>query len=273
MCPTPTTRPDPADTLRVIQLSDTHLYADPHGTLLGLNTLNSLKQCVALAREHHWPPDAVLATGDLVHDGSAEGYRRLRRILEGLEVPVYAIPGNHDSAQMPRALTGRNIVNERRLLGRAWQIVLLDSRIPDSEAGALADGQLQHLERCLATHPRHHALVCLHHPPVAIGSPWMDTMRLQNPEPFFRTLDRHRQVRAVLWGHVHQEFRDERNGVALIASPSTCIQFKPRSVEFALDARPPGYRWLELRADGCFDTGVQRLAALPENIDMQSTGY
>ncbi len=77
----------------------------------------------------------------------------------------------------------------------------------------------------------------------------------------------------MLWGHVHQEFRDERNGVALIASPSTCIQFKPHAVKFAIDAQPPGYRWLELHADGRFDTGVQRLATLPEDIDMQSTGY
>ncbi len=66
----------------------------------------------------------------------------------------------------------------------------------------------------------------------------------------------HRNVRAVLWGHVHQHFEGERNGVRLMSTPSTCAQFLPRSDGFAIDRRPPGYRWLELRDDGTIATDV-----------------
>ncbi len=35
-----------------------------------------------------------------------------------------------------------------------------------------------------------------------------------------------------------------------MTTPSTCAQFRPASADFALDAKPPGYRWLTLHEDG-----------------------
>jgi len=73
---------------------------------------------------------------------------------------------------------------------------------------------------------------------------------LTNADELFAVLDRHRNVRAVLWGHVHQPFDALRGTVRLLATPATCAQFLPHSDEFAVDPRPPAYRTLELRADG-----------------------
>ena len=39
----------------------------------------------------------------------------------------------------------------------------------------------------------------------------------------------------------------------------TCAQFLPGSEDFALDTRPPGWRWLELHADGRIETQVHWL--------------
>jgi Icc protein len=47
----------------------------------------------------------------------------------------------------------------------------------------------------------------------------------------------------------------------LLSTPSTCAQFRPGSDSFAIDERPPGYRWLDLRADGRLDTEVVWLPA------------
>jgi Icc protein len=55
---------------------------------------------------------------------------------------------------------------------------------------------------------------------------------------------------------VHQNHATERNGVKLFSTPSTCAQFLPMSAGFAIDQRPPGYRWLELNADGTIATEV-----------------
>ncbi len=44
-----------------------------------------------------------------------------------------------------------------------------------------------------------------------------------------------------------------------MATPSTCFQFAPNEVDFKLDRRNPGYRWLHLLPDGGIDTGVSRV--------------
>jgi len=260
--------------LRLLQFTDTHLLADREGRLLGLNTHESLKCVLELSQKNHPNPDLVLVTGDLVHDGSDSGYAYLQEYFRGFDVPVLLLAGNHDEARQLRDTT---TVGPARLVKQierdGWQIVMLDSSIAGSDGGRLAATELALLDQQLSATPDLPALVCLHHQPVPVGSRWLDTMVLENAAEFFAVLDRHPQVRGVLWGHVHQEFDAMRNGVRLLATPSTCFQFKPRSVDFSLDATAPGYRWLNLHPDGRIDSGVCRLARISTNLDMQSSGY
>jgi Icc protein len=55
---------------------------------------------------------------------------------------------------------------------------------------------------------------------------------------------------------VHQASDLSRNGVRFLTTPSTCFQFLPAADNFAVDTRPPGYRWLDLMADGTVATEV-----------------
>jgi Icc protein len=115
--------------------------------------------------------------------------------------------------------------------------------------------------------------VCLHHNPVPIGCEWMNPIGLRNPDALFAVLERFPQVRAVLWGHVHQEYDQMRGDVRLLASPSTCIQFAPGSVDFKVDTTAPGYRWLRLYDDGRLETGVSRVVCMDFEVDYGGEGY
>ena len=263
-----------ADALRIVQFTDMHLYADTRRDLLGVPTEQSFIDTMQQARRDHWPVDLVLATGDLVHDLEAVTYQRLHAHLAALGAPVYCLPGNHDDPALMRAhLCSGSVQMSKSVDHGVWRIVLLDSKLPGSEGGHLAAGELVQLEDLLSSAADRHVLVCLHHNPVPIGSPWLDTMMVDNAAEFFAVLDRHPQVRAVLWGHVHQEYDQIRRGVRLLASPSTCIQFQPQSAGFALDEAPPGYRWLELHANGVIETGIARLANYTATLDRRSGGY
>jgi len=260
--------------LRVVQITDTHLYADPAGCLLGLNTQLTFDLILEQLRERHWPADLVLATGDLIHDGSSVAYPRLHRQLATLGPPVYCLPGNHDEpVQAERLLTGGQVHATPCVRHGAWGFIFVDSTRPGSEAGHLSSSALERLRECLQRHRHRHLLVCLHHQPVPVDSRWLDTMAVDNAAELFRLIDAAPQVRAVLWGHVHQVYEGERKGVRLLSCPSTCVQFLPRSGQFALDTLPPGYRWLKLYSDGRIDSGVERLPAYPAGLDMQATGY
>ncbi|SEJ08429.1 Icc protein [Azotobacter beijerinckii] len=257
----------------LVQLTDSHLFADPEARLLGMQTEDSLRQVVELVRREQPRIDLLVASGDISQDGSAESYARFRQRCAPLAAPLRWIPGNHDAREaLNRASAGGDWRQPVVDLGN-WRIVLLDSALPDAVPGFLEPGELALLERALAEAPERHHLVCLHHHPVSIGCHWMESIGLRNAEALFAVLDRFPQVRALLWGHVHQEFDRLRRGVRLLASPSTCVQFVPGSEDFAVSDQAPGYRWLRLHADGRLETGVSRLSDYPFQIDYGKGGY
>lgn len=242
--------------VRLTHLTDPHLYGNGSEALRGIATLPSLEATLANARQHDWPPDALLITGDLVQDDPA-GYVHFRRLFGGLGLPVLCLPGNHDEPEaMRRELDGAPFVIGGTVDLGVWRIVLLDSTIAGSASGRLSADSLATLESALAAAAPRHALVCLHHHPVPMDSRWLDRVGLQNAAEFFDVIDRHPNVRGIVWGHVHQSYDALRKGVRLLATPSTCAQFLPHSEQFAVDRRPPGYRTLELKADGSILTDL-----------------
>ncbi len=248
------------DYIELIQLTDTHIFADPETTFDGIDTSASLKRVISLAQNTHWPPDAVLVTGDLVHDPEPKAYERLAEILETIEHPVFCIPGNHDDPDLMKTILNQGIISTPGSIQfENWIIPMLDSFLPNTHSGRLDASELQFLDEQLEANKNKHALVCLHHSPVSINSPWMDKMSLQNPNDFFAVIDKHKQVRAVLWGHIHQEFNSMHNDVQLMAAPSTCVQFMPGVDHYTKDNQTAGYRYMKLFNSGEIETLVTRL--------------
>lgn len=243
----------------IIQITDTHIVADPATTFDGVDTAASLQSVIAAINRLDPQPDLMLLTGDLVHEPGPGAYRRLRALLEPLAAPIYAIPGNHDVPQLMRTELPAPVYHDKTVESGGWRILLLDSWLPNEHAGQLSNAELEWLDRALAADSETPVLIALHHPPVSIGSPWMDAMGLRNADDFLAIIDRHDQVRAVIWGHIHQVFEAERKGVRLLACPSTCVQFRPGSEEYEKDTLPPGYRWLRLLPDGILRTGIERI--------------
>jgi Icc protein len=264
----------PEGSLKILQITDTHLYADTSKHLAGLNTEQSLLQLLDIARERIMPVDLILVTGDLIHDASPEGYQRLRDHLSALNTPSYCIPGNHDqNPVMEQNIQGEKISTDAISTHGNWTLIMLDSTIPGEVGGHLDSNQLDQLKSGLSNHPNNHILVSLHHHPVSLSSAWIDQIALDNPEDFFSILDQYQNVRGLLWGHAHQLFEGERNGVKLMGSPSTCIQFKAGQDKFGIDPAPPGLRWLALLPDGTIETGVEFLDHTPDGLDFSVKGY
>jgi Icc protein len=106
-----------------------------------------------------------------------------------------------------------------------------------------------------------------------VNSAWLDQHSLKDADEFWNVVEKHDNIRAVLCGHIHQELDELHGGVRVLATPSTCVQFKPNSNEFALDIRSPGWRELELREDGSLLTEVKRLANGSFRPDFNAEGY
>lgn len=259
---------------RLVQVTDTHLFADAEGVLVGMNCDEGLRDVLALVRKHEPDAAALLFTGDASQDNSRESYERLEAALSSLGLPQYWIPGNHDELPLLQAVVGpRHPCGHATFAQGNWRIIMLDSSVPDQVYGRLSSAELGFLRDSLATSSEPHVMVCLHHNPVPVAAAWLQRHCLKNPEDLFVVLDAEPRVRIVLFGHIHHELDQRRHGVRYLGSPSTCVQFHPSSADFALDDLNPGYRWLDLMPDGSVNTGVRRVEGKRYEVDFSGIGY
>ncbi len=259
--------------LNILHITDCHLTREPDGELLGINTRDSLEAVLERIAEDRIAPDYILATGDLAQDASIEAYQYFQQRMRVFECPISWFPGNHDDLSVMQQVIAKGPeLNKVVRIGK-WQFILLDSLLPGKVHGWLRDEELATLDKALSQQSDLHTMVCLHHHPIDIDSVWLDRIGLHNRDAFLDIVDRYDHVRAILWGHIHQQVDTVRKGVQLMATPSTCIQFLPRSDKFAIEDIAPGYRWLRLFDDGRIETDVRRAEAFEFQVDLQSNGY
>ena len=243
-----------AGPVKVLHLTDPHLFADPRGDLRGTVTYESLRAVLDHYRAGEWRADLALVTGDLIQDDSAGAYARFRELLAPLGLPVYCVPGNHDVRPlMKEALREPPFHYCEPIESGGWLIANIDSCEAGEVGGRLSEDDLRSLNELIAGSSADHVLVCLHHPPALMGSLWLDSVGLDDKEGFLEAASRSGRVRLILFGHVHQAYEADRDGIRVLSTPSTCRQFAPGSDEFAVDDNPPAYRRISLYTDGRFE--------------------
>jgi 3',5'-cyclic-AMP phosphodiesterase len=242
--------------MAIAHLSDPHITTGPLSRAPAEALYDALGRAVALDPQ----PDCVVITGDLVDRGRPEEYQALHEIIGRFPLPLHLVPGNHDD---PEALLGE--FAGTRFVGDAarpyysveyseFTLIALNSMVPGAPGGALGAAQLEWLDATLARRPDASAIVCLHHPPVAIGIPFLDGMRLSDGEKLSAVLEGHGNVARVLAGHVHRNITAPFAGSMLTIAPSTFMQsglrlhdglpnYVPEPTSFLLHLRGDSY-WI-----------------------------
>ncbi|WP_150539404.1 3',5'-cyclic-AMP phosphodiesterase [Actinobacillus vicugnae] len=262
--------------VRLLQITDPHLFSAKHDTLLGVNTTDSFQAVLDQIQHSPFNYEAVLATGDLIQDHNPEAYHRFAEMVKQLGKPIFWLEGNHDQQpQMSLYLAKHSHIQPEKqiLAGSHWQILLLNSQVANAPSGNLSFGQLAWLESKLAEYPERYVLVGLHHNILPTNSAWLDQHCLKNSDALAEVLSHYPNVKAILHGHIHQEVDAIWKNYRVLATPSTCIQFKPNCNEFTLDLLPQGWRELSLFADGRIETRVKRLTSNEFLPDLRSKGY
>ena len=191
-----------------------------------------------------------------------------------MTIPILYTPGNHDDQQlMTDTFSSTTISSVKHMLLGEWQLILLDSQKPQAVEGHLSRTELDFLENCLKKHPKHHAILAFHHQPIPVGSAWLDKLGLENADQLWSILAHYPSVKTLLFGHVHQEFQSEQQGIRCYSTPSTSVQFKRNTADFALERLPPAYRWIDLYQNGDLKTGICRVPNYVDHADIEAKGY
>lgn len=241
--------------LRILHVTDPHLFADGAAAFRGVVTAASLARALDDYRASGWEADRVIVTGDIAQDHSPGAYRRFVDALAALDLPVHCVPGNHDVPDLLREACETAGFHYCAAIDCGdWLIVGLNSAVVGEAAGMLSDSEAGRLRAAVDASDAKHVLVHLHHPPVAVGTPWLDAVGMVDADSALGRIRSVAGVRGILFGHVHQAHDSTHNGLRIVGTPSTCRQFLPASDDYAVDDRPPAWRRVELGADGQIET-------------------
>ena len=251
----------------ILQISDTHIV--PDGALVSgrQDTADALARLVARItsiRDQIGPVDALLVSGDLSDDGSAESYMRFKSLIAPLDLPTYVIPGNHDARDPMREAFAKGLpasgpLNWSRKVGDI-HLIGLDTLVEGSGMGRLSPDSLSFLRDALSEAGGAPVLLAMHHPPFACGIGFMDEIGLTNRDALPDVVADHTGTLRIVCGHIHNMIVADVAGHIAISSPSPCSSF---SYDRRLDA-PVGYMTQE---DGCllhrWDGGFQTIRIGP----------
>jgi 3',5'-cyclic-AMP phosphodiesterase len=215
----------------IAQITDCHVVE--RGELLAdrVDTAAALHAAIDHLHAMTPRPDVVLATGDLVNDALPAQYEHLASIISRLEIPLHVVPGNHDDREALRGLFP-DLPDGHDTDGRLDQVidhypvrlVGLDTTVPGEHGGRVSERQMSWLDSMLASDPARPTLVFQHHPPFVTGIDWMDEVGLDGRELEASTIARHRNVLAVVCGHVHRPITAAFGGTVASCWPSTGTQ-------------------------------------------------
>jgi len=255
------------DAVRLVQLTDTHIIKTPGELLYGVDSAAALIDAVDAIGKLSPAPSAILLTGDIAQDGHTHSYQRVKTILQTMDLPVFALPGNHDDLQlMVAALVDDKITICSTVAFGAWRCLFLNSTVAKQDHGFVTKEAMHNLTKTLQQNNQQPTVIAMHHGPTAECSAF--DCQLKNRAELLALLHDFSCVKAVVAGHVHCEADQTHQGVRLLATPSTFLHVIHHSrdanvdqsdvrLTHTIDGKRRGFRILDLYDDGRINTEVQ----------------
>jgi len=223
----------------IAHISDFHVFADvPDTSLVRMDAADAARKIVGDIAAHRPRFSAVVFTGDLADGGSAADYALLNDILAPLHMPVFVVPGNHDTRAGLRAAFGGAVpfsdgpyLHYEAQLGDL-RILALDTLVEGHVHGALDAFQLDWLADRLAAPLTTSTVIAMHHPPFPSGVTKLDAMALtMGRDRLGELVAAYDAPLFILAGHIHRPFQAVWNG-------AFCQVGGGPSFQHALDLRP-----------------------------------
>ncbi len=261
--------------LRILHITDTHILDSADDLLYGLNTFNNLQKVLSQALNDFPDVDLILFTGDISQTGSASSYQLFHTIIADLSYPVLCVPGNHDDPKQLKQINPESPLDSPVLFQQNnFSIVLMNSWVDQAHHGELDDNCLNQLQHFLRTSRSRFHIFAIHHTPAAVNSRWLDDLGLKNQHQLLSLIQQSDTPSLLLSGHIHQPLDLQMNQLRLLATPSTCHQFKAQSENFlCLDHSFAAYRYIKITLPHQIHTSLHYLDSMGDNQTVSGTAH
>jgi|TARA_B100001063_G_C16775072_1_gene564610 3',5'-cyclic AMP phosphodiesterase CpdA len=213
---------------KIIQISDPHIVAKGKLAYGQVDTCLALTQCVAQINKilpEIGPVDMIIVTGDLTDFGTSDEYSLFRELIEELNIPYRAIPGNHDDKSvMQKCFADADWMPKTGPIN--WQIdfedlkvIGLDTSIIGKAHGNLETDSLNFLRSSLNSAKEKPVIVASHHPPITTGIEKMDIQNLRDSDELKEILSTYQGELKLICGHIHRNIVTQFGNVICQIAP------------------------------------------------------
>ena len=239
----------------LVQLTDLHIREPGRLAYRRVDTSRYFRAMVDSVLALQQRPHAVVISGDLTDFGRPVEYASLRDQIAPLEaagLPVYLMPGNHDSRdEMRRSFPAHGYLGDGRFVQFAvdvgpLRLLALDTVVSGRSEGALDAERLAWLAKQLDAVAGRPVVIAMHHPPFQTLIGHMDKMGLLAGAPELEALvARHPNVERIICGHLHRAIDARFGGTIASTAPGpahqVCLDLDPDAVS-AWTLEPPAFR-------------------------------
>lgn len=210
--------------MRIIHLTDLHLSTstDKENNFIFTKAIKFIEK-----EKNNLKIDCIIITGDITHHGEAESYELFFNHIETLKIPYAVIPGNHDCKNTLKnsKVKCKYITNIENISNNEWLLCQVDSTIEGQDDGLISESEVEKLQEKIVNNPRNKIALFLHHHPINVGTPLVDSCKLTNPEILFSLCEKY-PILFIGTGHAHTLFQQQRDNTLISIAPALSSQWK-----------------------------------------------
>ncbi len=183
----------------------------------------------------------IIITGDLCYNvPKIYIYKWIKEKLDEWGFEYLIIPGNHDNPQMIKEVFNMSTTFYSL---KEWnrQVLFLDTynnRLPIE--------QQDWIKNEIKNNTDDEIIIFMHHPPVLMGSKFMDTKyplrNIEQTQELFLNINK---KLTIFCGHYHTEIIKEYGNQQIYLTPSNIFQIDRNHLDFTIESYNPGWRYLE----------------------------
>ncbi len=221
--------------MQIVQISDSHILpADADGG----RRIDDLLRCVNHIMCLDRPPEIVVHTGDVAHNGTRLEYVEASGILETIRSRLFVIPGNRDHRNNLRSAFARflpedchpEFIQYAVPFSDSLHAVMLDTVSTESNKGQLCAARLDHVRELLRRAGDRRVVIFMHHPPYDVTEA-DERFRFQFEDrdclvEFADIVSRHGNVQHIYCGHSHRASVGSVGGVPASIVPSIAVDLR-----------------------------------------------
>ena len=228
----------------IAQISDTHLAFDAPDAdrrirdfALAVADINALDPA----------PDAIVHTGDIVHNGRPDEYAQAVAILAKARAPVYVVAGNKDNRQNLCAafssygyLAGGGDFIDYAIDDYPVRLIVLDTVNSVSNKGDFCPKRVRRLIDLIDAETTKPIAIFTHHPPfeVMVGPERLHFETSEKMSRLCRALQHSGRVVAVFSGHVHRAAAGHVGSIPATVVPCTATTRRYGEYPQHMETRP-----------------------------------